>query len=480
MMKVTITKPETFTVWSTKIENRLDPFFHQRYFHELENQLKNSKHQLVKLGSLCTAYRGVTYSRDDEVENGIKILRANNITLATNEINLDDVRNIRADFSVTEKQKLKAGDILMSAASGSKEHVGKTAYIAKDIDFYFGSFMMVLRADKNKIDPQYLFEFLSSKIFRNLFFHILGGTNINNLNFSMIENFEIPLPSPTVQTKIAKIAAKNRAIVRELEKKVKRIIVTIDDYVLSELGIARKKERVSDVAQIWQVWSDEVVSGGRLDSKYWIPAIRKFQQSIQNGKYKSQKLGDFIDEIHYGVSITNKYVDDGIRFLRILNLKEEGLDLSDVVYLPEETRAIIGKAFVREDDMLISRSGSVGIVVVVPKEADGFAFGSFIIRFTLSDKINKHYVSVWLNNEANKKLIEREKIGAVQGNITIKTIKNFDIPFPPLSVQEKVVQKIQAAYEEKHKKEMEIKTILASIDDFVLGELGIAIEKERK
>ncbi len=235
-----------------------------------------------------------------------------------------------------------------------------------------------------------------------------------------------------------------------------------------------------DFPQIFTVWSDEVVSGGRLDAKYWIPAIRELQKAIRSGKYKSQKLGDFIIDIHYGVSTTNEYVDDGIRLLRILNLKDEGLDLSDIVYLPEKARATIGKAFVHQGDMLISRSGSVGIVVVVPKEADGFAFGSFMIRFVLNDKINKQYIAAWLNSEASRKLIEREKIGAIQGNITIETIKNFDIPVPPLSIQKEVVERIQAAYEQKRKKEGEVKAILASIDDFVLGELGIVIERERE
>ncbi len=241
-----------------------------------------------------------------------------------------------------------------------------------------------------------------------------------------------------------------------------------------------KAKTTGESPQIFTVWSDEVISGGRLDAKYWIPAIRELQEAIQNGKYKSQKLGDFITDIRYGVSTTNEYVDVGIRLLRILNLKDEGLDLSDVVYLPEEARAEIGRAFVHEGDMLISRSGSVGIVVVVPKEAEGFAFGSFMIRFTLNDKINKQYVAAWLNSEASRKLIEREKIGAIQGNITIETIKNFDIPFPPLSVQKEVVEKIQAAYDEKRKKEEEIKKILASIDGFVLGELGISVEGEHE
>ena len=234
-----------------------------------------------------------------------------------------------------------------------------------------------------------------------------------------------------------------------------------------------KNNNGSASLEIFTTWSDDVLSGGRLDAKYWLPAIRELQKAIQNGKYKSQKLGDFITDIRYGLSTANDYVDFGIPFLRILNLKNDGIDVSDVVYLSEDQKDEIGKAVVHEGDLLISRSGSVGIVVVVPKEAENFAFGSFMIKFCLNEKINKQFIAAWLNSEASRKLIEREKIGAIQGNITIETIKNFDIPIPPLSVQNEVVKKIQEAYEQKRKKETEILKILSSIDDFVLGELGI-------
>jgi len=234
-----------------------------------------------------------------------------------------------------------------------------------------------------------------------------------------------------------------------------------------------KNNNGSASLEIFTTWSDDVLSGGRLDAKYWLPAIRELQKAIQNGKYKSQKLGDFITDIRYGLSTANDYVDFGIPFLRILNLKNDGIDVSDVVYLSEDQKDEIGKAAVHEGDLLISRSGSVGIVVVVPKEAENFAFGSFMIKFCLNEKINKQFIAAWLNSEASRKLIEREKIGAIQGNITIETIKNFDIPIPPLSVQNEVVKKIQEAYEQKKKKQAEILKILSSIDDFVLGELGI-------
>ena len=70
-----------------------------------------------------------------------------------------------------------------------------------------------------------------------------------------------------------------------------------------------KNKKSSASLEIFTTWSDDVLSGRRLDAKYWLPAIRELQKAIQNGKYKSQKLGDFITDIRYGLSTANDYVD---------------------------------------------------------------------------------------------------------------------------------------------------------------------------
>ncbi|TSC77649.1 MAG: type I restriction enzyme, S subunit [Parcubacteria group bacterium Gr01-1014_24] len=109
----------------------------------------------------------------------------------------------------------------------------------------------------------------------------------------------------------------------------------------------------------------------------------------------------------------------------------------------ETRRKELGNAFVNEGDLLISRSGSVGIVSVVPKEAERFAFGSFMIKFCLNDKIDRDFVSMWLNNKISQLFIKREKIGAIQGNITIETIENLQIPTPPLATQKKLAGEVK-------------------------------------
>ena len=78
--------------------------------------------------------RGITYSKNDEDSAGeIQVLRANNITLASNTLNFEDVKRVSSHVRVRDAQRLRAGDTLICAGSGSRDHIGKVAYIREDI-----------------------------------------------------------------------------------------------------------------------------------------------------------------------------------------------------------------------------------------------------------------------------------------------------------------------------------------------------------
>ena len=201
---------------------RFDPFYNDIHYLKVEKQIINCKYEFRKFKDFCYSVSGVIYSRKDERNEGKIIIRANNITLETNEFNFHDVRFIREDIEISDELLLKANDILMSSASGSKEHVGKVAYISHDMDYFFGGFMMVLRQIKNNYNQKYFFEFLQSILFREYLFKNLGGTNINNLNFSMLANLKIPFPSLEKQNEIAEHIKSIRAEAKRLQAEAKQ------------------------------------------------------------------------------------------------------------------------------------------------------------------------------------------------------------------------------------------------------------------
>jgi type I restriction enzyme, S subunit len=164
--------------------------------------------------------RGVTYSKHEEQADGpIHVLRSNNITLSSNTLNFDDVKNVSANVRVRKDQHLYANDILISAASGSKAHVGKVAYIWDEIDYVFGGFMAVLRANRG-VEPRFLFHLLIGRTFAEYLEKKLSTTTINNLNSSVVGAFRIPVPPVEVQREIVRVLDLFTGLEAELEVKL--------------------------------------------------------------------------------------------------------------------------------------------------------------------------------------------------------------------------------------------------------------------
>jgi type I restriction enzyme S subunit len=186
------------------------------------------------LGMVAEYVRGLVYNKSSESSDGLgyKVLRANNITLASNLLNFDDVKVVNFDTKVKDSQKLYKNDIFISAASGSREHVGKVAFIDADLDFYFGGFMGVVRCG-NSVNSRYLFHVFTSDIFQKYLDEMLNSSTINNLNSTVMGEFKIPIPCPENPKKSLEIQAE---IVRILDS-----FTELTTELITEL-ITRKKQ----------------------------------------------------------------------------------------------------------------------------------------------------------------------------------------------------------------------------------------------
>ena len=209
-------KPDTslssriFTVPAKEVLNdRFDAHYNQNFFRDLADLIREDK-RCCRLGSVGTFVRGVTYKSEDEAECGHAILRANNVSLEKFELDLSDLVHVNSDLTFSPAQQIKDSDILICAASGSKEHAGKVAYVknAPD-DTYIGGFMMVLRTDAG-VNPEYVAAYMQSSIFRGLIFRHLGGTNINNVSLELLNKLPLILPDVAMQDGIAFESRRNR------------------------------------------------------------------------------------------------------------------------------------------------------------------------------------------------------------------------------------------------------------------------------
>ena len=178
-----------------------------------------------KYYDVCDLIRGITYNKNQEAktekEDAYKVLRANNITLYLNTLNFDDVKLVSKDVVVKPEQHLYAGDILMCAGSGSKEHVGKVAYIFQNMDYTFGGFMAVVRC-KEDVIPRYMFHILASHYFTSHLETQINSSTINNINRQVMQSFAFPVPPLPVQEEIVRILDAFTELQAELQAELQK------------------------------------------------------------------------------------------------------------------------------------------------------------------------------------------------------------------------------------------------------------------
>ena len=174
-----------------------------------------------RLGDCGTAIRGVSYKPCQAFyESGAgrtMLLRSNNIQ--GNVLSFDDVVYVSEDC-IGDEQYMRCGDILICAANGSRNLVGKSAVLkTMDQTVTFGAFMAIFRANSD-IDAGFAGYLLQTESYRKQLDDILTGSAINNLNSKDILGLAFAVP-PTLaeQHAIAAVLADMDAEIAALEAK---------------------------------------------------------------------------------------------------------------------------------------------------------------------------------------------------------------------------------------------------------------------
>ncbi|MCV2393269.1 restriction endonuclease subunit S [Actinotalea sp. M2MS4P-6] len=192
----------------------------QGVLQELVGGLDAPVRQLSELG---VTVRGVSYDPIADLSthpaaDTVNLLRANNVRdgrLALKDVQFVHRRRVKSD------QRLRRGDVLICAANGSKQLVGKAAAI--DLlgrGSTFGAFMMVYRPDRSRVLPSYMALHFQTKAYRDWVELLLAGSSINNLRPSDVAAFSIMLPNGDTQKRIAAVLADADAEIDALERRL--------------------------------------------------------------------------------------------------------------------------------------------------------------------------------------------------------------------------------------------------------------------
>lgn len=167
---------------------------------------------------------GLTYSPQDITDNlGTLVLRSSNIQNGRLVLDRDD--NVYVSIDV-ENKILKDEDILICSRNGSRNLVGKTAFvITYGKKLSYGAFTTIFRSKYNR----FLFYVFNAGVFE---YHLASynTSTINQLTTSMLNEIRVPLPPLKTQRKIADYLDSKCSQIDKYITEKQNIIQKLDAY----------------------------------------------------------------------------------------------------------------------------------------------------------------------------------------------------------------------------------------------------------
>lgn len=248
-MKNNLGKLQIFSITNEDALNkkRVDVEYYQPFFDDVVKKVAGSKFELQKLGDITLLIsNGRTpskdmYDEDNDLAGSVPIIKAG--TASGRFVDLERLEYVKADF--TNGKKAQKGDIFILSAAHQASYVGKNVSILDvepEQDTYFVGELICVRANPEKVLPEYLLGFLSSKIGYLLLNREKRGQT-SHIYPEDIKTIPLPVPSMKDQKNIVAILNKAYAEKKQKEEEIKTILAKIDSFVLDELGIEIERER---------------------------------------------------------------------------------------------------------------------------------------------------------------------------------------------------------------------------------------------
>lgn len=197
---------------------------------------------------------------------------------------------------------------------------------------------------------------------------------------------------------------------------------------------------------VWQpIKSQNLSYGLRLDPEFYRPEYTKSRRELE--RIGTKTIREIKEDIRYGLQAEPDYLQEGINYIRALNLRDIGIE-GEILKIAE-SQIPSQDYLAKEGDILITRSGAnCGDTGVIENGFIGATYGSYIIRIRLQ-KINPFFVYAFLQTKYGRFQTIQIRTGLAQPNLSIPYIENLiEIPsrISP-ELQKKIESIIKSAFE---------------------------------
>ena len=351
------------------------------------------------------------WGTDDETGEGIPVLRTTNFT---NEgvVDYSDVVKRTITKKNIDDKYLRPGDIIIEKSGGSdKQPVGRVIYFdGPDKTYLFNNFTGLLRVkEQNKWFPKYVFYSLYGNYRR-------GGTRpfenkttgLHNLKTDdYVSRYEVKEAEYSKQVEISSHLDKLYSIIKMREEELVKLDELIKARFVELFGFPVSNTK-SFSTELMEKVAPAVNYSGEFDKEVWLLNLDMVE--AQTGRILDYLI---VTEEEVGNSTCT-------------------FDTSNVLY--SKLRPYLNK-------------------VVIPDRC-GYATSEMVPLQPVKSKINREYLAFMLRSDEFVNMINEKVAGAKMPRVSMGDFRKFDVPIPPMKLQEQFADFVKQVDKSKVVKEM--------------------------
>ncbi|WP_178371789.1 restriction endonuclease subunit S [Desulfitobacterium chlororespirans] len=329
--------------------------------------------------------------------------------------------------------RVKKGQILVTC-SGT---IGKVALVSRTLDKQIFSHDLIRINVKNPADVGFIYAFLRSETGNTLLQTNRYGSVIQHIEPDHLADIPVPNPADKIKTKISDLVIRSYDLRDRSNELIDKATAMLVDALCLPPISKLKTERFCDEYETnnYNVKLSDL--GGRLDGSYHLPITKAITAHLQRYAGELTTVGD--ERISKNIILPGRfkrvYVEkgQGRAFFGGKQLYE--LDPTNKKYLSltQHGDRIKEQLELHENMILITRSGTIGKVTIVPKHWEHWVASEHIIRVIPASNEIAGYLSIFLASEYGYPLIRRFTYGSVVDEIDERHVAK--IPFPLLKAK---------------------------------------------
>lgn len=375
-----------------------------------------------------------------------------------------DVELSNDDLGSTKKEAI-VGDFVISRL---RSYLQEMAVIQpKNFRQLLSTEYLVYRAKTDLLSANTLMVFALTKEIQTILNHSQYGTEHPRF-YEFVLN-EMPIPNALlalnnyidlIMKKAYEILETSKVLYKEAQELLyKELELDFKNPLKSLLKSSLQAKKPSELAIINDIskkyphlnisvrpLSKSLHKSGRLDSEYYQSKYDLMETKIKDYKGGYCKLQNLVLNYSGGFAFSSDdYLENGdLALIRINNIKNANLDMSNAVYLKKQCEKLSPKDKVKQGDILISMSGSIGLSCLIKENIEAMT-NQRILKISIKD-FSGDVLVLLLNSIFCKLQFERIGTGGVQTNISSNDILDILIPKINPATQEQIALKIQKSF----------------------------------